>query len=68
MNTLYNDALRAARHRAGMTLEQVAEALHVSKVAISKFERGIGSEPRICRLIQLADLYGISIDELVGRH
>lgn len=60
--------MRAARYAAGLTLEQVAEALHVSKVAISKFECGIGSEPRICRLIQLADLYKISIDELVGHN
>ena len=67
MFTLYTEALRAARQSANLTQEQVAEALHVSKMAVSKIETGQGSEPRLGRLIQLADLYGISIDKLVGR-
>ena len=64
---MYTDALRESRKRAGMTLEQVAEHLNISKMAVSKWERGDGTAPNISRLIQLADLYDTSIDKLVGR-
>lgn len=64
---LVSEALKSARLKANMTLKEVAEALHVSHVAIHKFENGIGSQPSIDRLIQLADLYEVTLDELVGR-
>jgi transcriptional regulator with XRE-family HTH domain len=63
----YNEAMRAARINAGLTQNEVAEALHVARPIVSKFESGVGSAPSISRLIELADLYKISIDELVGR-
>lgn len=64
---MYNEAMRSARLQAGLTQEEVAEALSVTKMAISKFETGQGSEPSISRLIQLADLYKVSVDQLIGR-
>lgn len=64
---LYTEALKSARLKANMTQEEVAEALHVSKGVISHWEMGRGSEPSIGRLIQLADVYKVSIDELIGR-
>lgn len=64
---MYTDALRQSRKQAGMTLEQVAEHLNISKMAVSKWERGDGTAPNISRLIQLADLYKVSVDELIGR-
>lgn len=64
---MYTDALRQSRKQAGMTLEQVAEHLHVSKMAVSNWECGKGTAPNISRLVQLADLYNTSVDELIGR-
>ena len=64
---MYTDALRQSRKRAGMTLEQVAEHLNISKMAVSNWECGKGTAPNISRLIQLADLYSVSVDELIGR-
>ena len=64
---MYTDALRQSRKQAGMTLEQVAEHLNISKMAVSNWECGKGTAPNISRLIQLADLYSVSVDELIGR-
>ena len=64
---MYTDALRQSRKQAGMTLEQVAEHLNISKMAVSNWECGKGTAPNISRLIQLADLYNTSVDELIGR-
>lgn len=63
----YNEALRKARLMRGYTQNEVASMLGVSKMQISKWETGDGSAPNISRLIQLADVYGTSIDKLVGR-
>ncbi|WP_407397733.1 helix-turn-helix domain-containing protein [Treponema sp.] len=65
---LYNEALRSCRLDANMTQEQVAEALSVTKGAISQYENGVGSAPSISRLFQLADLYNVSLDKLLGRN
>lgn len=45
---------------------ELAEQLHVSQQVVSNYERGV-SEPDIEFLKGAADLYKISLDELVGR-
>lgn len=65
---LYTEALKSARLKANMTQEEAAEALHVTKGVISHWEIGRGSEPSIGRLIQLADIYKVSVDELIGHN
>lgn len=65
---LYTEALKSARLKANMTQEEVAEILRVSKGVISHWEIGRGSEPSIGRLIQLADIYKVSVDELIGHN
>ena len=57
--------LIALRKQQGMSQEQLAEAMDVSRQAISKWERG-ESSPDTDNLIALAEIYGISLDELVG--
>lgn len=64
---MYNEAMRSARLQANMTQKEVAEALKVSQPAIVRWEKGIGSEPSISRLIELANIYGTSVDKLIGR-
>ena len=49
-----------------MSQEEVASQLHVSRQAVSKWETGKGA-PDTTTLIALADVYDVSLDELVGR-
>ena len=49
-----------------MSQEEVASQLHVSRQAASKWETGKGA-PDTTTLIALADVYDVSLDELVGR-
>lgn len=56
--------LKEARIKRGLTQEQVAEKILVSRVTISHWENG-KSLPDIASLISLSDLYAISLDELV---
>ena len=56
-------SLRAAKD---MTQEQLAEVLCVSPAAVSKWERNM-EVPNVEMLWMLADFFGCTIDELVGR-
>lgn len=47
-----------------MTQEFVAEALGVSRQAVSKWETG-AAEPSTSNLLALARLYGVSAEELL---
>ncbi len=58
------ERLRKARNESGMTQGQVAEKILVSRVTLSHWENG-KSLPDIASLINLSELYGISLDELV---
>ena len=58
--------LKTFRKRHGFTQAEVAEYAGVIRQAFSNYERGL-REPSIKVLIMLADLYHISLDELVGR-
>ena len=56
--------LKDARVQAGLTQEQVAENVMVSRQTISNWENGT-SLPDIVSIMKLSDLYQISIDELL---
>ena len=58
------EALRDHRQRCGMTQEFVAEALNVSRQAVSKWETG-AAEPATSNLLALAKLYGVDPGELL---
>lgn len=57
-------AIKANRQRCQMTQEFVAEAIGVSRQAVSKWESGT-SDPSTSNLIALAKLFGISPGELL---
>ena len=59
-----SEILREHRTRAGMTQEYVAEALGISRQAVSKWEAG-ASEPTAANLAALARLYGVPKEELM---
>ncbi len=63
MSIQYNN-IKFYRKELGLTQEQIAEHIGVSRQTIAKWERG-ESFPDIENCIALADLFGISIDLLV---
>ena len=58
--------LRELRVKNNMSQEYVAKMIGVSSQAISKWENG-KSDPEIGSLIPLADLFHVSVDELLDR-
>ena len=54
------------REKRGLTQEQLAEKLNASRPAVSKWECG-DATPDLDNLVALAELYGITLDELTGR-
>lgn len=58
--------LRAHRAESGMSQAKAAERVGSEKDAIGRYERGVAS-PSIETMWDMADMYGVSLDELVGR-
>jgi len=56
--------LRQARIAAGLTQEQTAEALGVSRQSISNWENE-KNYPDIVSVVRLSDLYAVSLDALL---
>lgn len=59
------DKLAELRNKKGLSQIAAAEALNVSRQAISRWETG-ASAPGTENLIELSRLYGVSMDELVN--
>ena len=55
----------AYRKRSGMTQAKLAEQLNYSDKAVSKWERG-ESMPDVLTLVQLAELFEVSVDTLLA--
>ncbi len=60
----FNEKLQELRKSRGLTQEELAEALFVSRTAISKWESGRGY-PSIDSLKEISKYYSVSIDELL---
>ena len=56
--------IKNARNEAGLSQEQSAEALGVSRQTVSNWETG-KTYPDIISVIRMSDLYGISLDRLL---
>lgn len=59
-----NEKLKEIRKISGMTQEELADKLNVSRQTISKWEKGL-STPDLEMAIQFCDLFQISLDELL---
>lgn len=66
MDTRINETLARLRSESGLTQEEAANHLGITKAAVSKWECG-QSMPDISLLPAIADLYSTSIDDLFGR-
>ena len=61
----FNEKLQELRKSKGLTQEELAEALYVSRTAISKWESGRGY-PSIDSLKEISRFFSVSIDELLS--
>lgn len=60
----FNEKLQELRKSRGLTQEELAEALFVSRTAVSKWESGRGY-PSIDSLKEISKYFSVTIDELL---
>lgn len=58
--------LIALRKEKGLTQAQLAEAINICRQSISDWERGV-TKPTQDNLLLLSELYGVSVDYLLGK-
>ena len=61
----FHEKLQELRKRKGLTQEELAEYLYVSRTAISKWEQGRGY-PSLDSLREISQFFSVSIDELLS--
>ena len=59
------EKLYELRRAAGLSQEELAERLNVSRQAVSKWENG-AAQPELSKLVELSRLYGVSVDVLLS--
>ena len=65
INDIFAKKIKTCRHNEGLTQSQLAEKLHVSTQAVSRWEKG--GLPDIAMLNDIADCLNVSTDYLLGR-
>lgn len=58
-------AMKEARKKSGLTQAQAAQASGIPLGTLRRWEQGV-NQPDIDSMILLANLYGVSVDELLG--
>ena len=66
MNNILSERLKQCRKEKGLKQWQVAVYCDITERAYQNYEL-MTREPKLEILIRIADLYGVSIDYLVGR-
>ena len=61
----FNQKLQSLRKEKGITQEELAKSLYVSRTAVSKWESGRGY-PSLDSLKEIAKYFCISVDELLS--
>lgn len=64
---MISENIKKFRVKNNWSQQKLAEKAGLSYTAITKIEQGVAKNPRMETLIQIADAFKISIDELVGR-
>ena len=65
MEHILAENIRSYRKGLGLTQEQLAERLGITLGTVSKWERG-SSEPDLSYIMELAELFHVSVDALIG--
>lgn len=61
---MLSDKIRELRRKTGLSQEELAERLDVSRQAVSKWELG-SAVPTADKLVDIADFFGVSLDFLM---
>lgn len=61
------DRIKKFRKQKGWSQQRLAEKTGLSFNAITKIEQGRAEHPTLKTLIKLSDVFGVSLDNLVGR-
>ena len=59
--------IKELRKQKGWSQQKLAEKTGLSFNAITKIEQGLAKSPTLKTLIKLADVFGVTIDNLAGR-
>lgn len=62
----FGERLAALRKQRGMSQEELAKKLQLTRQTISKWETG-ASAPDLESLVRLAELLNVSVDDMLGR-
>lgn len=65
MGEKFNENLKIARERKGLSQKDIAEGIGVAKSTYSLYESG-NREPNVQTIKKIADLLNVSADELLG--
>ena len=60
----FSEKLMTLRRRNGLSQEQLADTLGVTRQSVSKWEGGTAM-PELVKLIALSELFGVTVDYLV---
>ena len=61
----FAERLKEERRRRHFNQMYIAKYMKVSQVSVSNWERGV-KEPKFQALVDLANLFGVSTDDLLG--
>ncbi|PIV39700.1 MAG: DNA-binding protein [Candidatus Omnitrophica bacterium CG02_land_8_20_14_3_00__42_8] len=59
--------VKELRKQKGWTQQKLAENAGLAFNTITKIEQSLAEHPNLKTLLKLADAFGVSLDELVGR-
>lgn len=59
--------IKKLRDKHNLTQEQLAQKAGITYSTLIKIESGVNGNPTLETLRKVADVFGISLDELVGR-
>lgn len=65
MGDKFNENLKIARERKGLSQKDIAEGIGVAKSTYSLYESG-NREPNVQTIKKIADMLNVSADELLG--
>lgn len=65
MGDKFNENLKTARERKGLSQKDIAEIIGVAKSTYSLYESG-NREPNVQTIKKIADILNVSADELLG--
>lgn len=63
----YSETIAILRKRLGMTQADLAERLDVEQPTVQRWEAG-SREPNISKMVQIAEVLGVELSDLFGKH